>query len=88
MIEDNLRGKYIIVDGIPKTYNQIMSDYIRASEKIRCDITKEQDLFKMLDLSILCISTMTGDTVFYNQNKCKILEHEKKYMKIDNYVRK
>jgi len=72
MVEDNLKGKYIIV-GKAKTYNQIMSDHIKASEKIRCDINKEQDPFKMLDLSLLCISTMTGDTVFYNHNKDKLV---------------
>jgi len=58
--------------GKKKTYDQIRFEYIKASEKIRCDINKESDPVRLLDLSLLCISLMTGDSVFYKQNRDKL----------------
>lgn len=74
MLENNLMGKYIISDGTHKTYSQVIAENIKVSEKLRCDIYKENDIFRMLDLSLLCISTMTGDSVFYKHNRKKLLD--------------
>lgn len=74
MIENNLENKYKNLDGKEKTLQEIICENIIVSEKLRIDIYKEQDIFKMLDLSLLCISTMTGDRVFYKQNRKKLLQ--------------
>jgi len=68
MLEENLKINYILDEGIRKSYLKKVTENISASEKIKCDINKEHDPFKMLDLSLLCISIMTGESEFYNQN--------------------
>ena len=45
---------------------------VKASEKVRIDINKEDDLLRMLDLSLLCIYFLTGDKSFYEQNRQKL----------------
>lgn len=60
-------------DGTKKTYSEVVAENIKVSELLRCDIYKENDIFRMLDLSLLCISTMTGDSVFYKQNRKKLI---------------
>ena len=50
-------------------------EYIKASEKLRSDINKELDPFKMLDLALLCISCSVGDLNFYKHNKAKIIDY-------------
>lgn len=47
---------------------------IIKSEKIRIDINKELDPVKMLDKALLCIYFLTGDEMFYKQNKIKIMQ--------------
>ena len=42
---------------------------VQASEKVRIDINKSSDPFEMLDLSLLCIYFLTGDKLFYEQNR-------------------
>lgn len=54
---------------------------INLSEQLRCSITKQiqsgqQDTYKLLIDAIKCISLMTGDTVFYNQNVDKLKSKE------------
>lgn len=48
---------------------------IAASEKIRSDISLESNIYKMLDLALLCIYTLTNDNVFYVYNRKKVLEY-------------
>lgn len=79
MDAENIQNKYIKIDGKQKTYNQIIVENIKASECMRCDINKfriseERDVFIMLDLALLCISTMTGDKPFYEQNRKKVID--------------
>lgn len=74
ILENNLESKYKNIDGKPKTLQQIICENIKASEQLRCDIYKETDIFKMLDMSLLCISTMTGDKIFYKQNREKVIK--------------
>lgn len=54
-----------------------VADNIRLSECLRCKINKDVksgvDTYSLLKDAIKCISLMTGDTVFYNQN-IEILE--------------
>lgn len=71
MVEDNLRANYIKRNGKAKHY--YYSEMIKASEKVRIDINKEDDPIKMLDLSLLCIYFLTGDKLFYKQNRDKLI---------------
>ncbi|MCD3232425.1 hypothetical protein [Clostridium botulinum] len=70
----NLKAEYIEMNGEVKSYNQLMAEYIKASEKLRGEISKGKDPFIMLDKSLLCISLMTGDDVFYKVNRKKLIE--------------
>lgn len=71
MIENNLRAKYIKRNGKAKQY--YYSEMVQASEKVRIDINKEDDPLRMLDLSLLCIYFLTGDKLFYEQNRQKLI---------------
>ena len=72
MIDNNLRAKYIKRNGKAKQY--YYPEMIKASEKVRIDINKSSDLFEMLDLSLLCIYFLTGDKMFYEQNREKLIK--------------
>ncbi len=54
-----------------EAYKEI-AENIKKSEQLRCKINKDfkngVDPIEILKDSIKCISLMTGDTVFYNQN--------------------
>lgn len=65
-------SNYLDMSGRNKTLLRQQYEYIKASEKLRTEITKETDPLKMLDLSLLCISCSIGDIEFYKQNKRKI----------------
>ena len=71
MIENNLRANYIKRNGKAKQY--YYPEMVKASEKVRIDINKEDDLLRMLDLSLLCIYFLTGDKLFYEQNRQKLI---------------
>lgn len=71
MINKNLRANYIERNGKTKQY--YYCEMIKASEKVRIDINKEDDPIKMLDLSLLCIYFLTGDKLFYKQNRDKLI---------------
>lgn len=76
-IENNLRAKYIEHKGKAKQY--YYSEMVQASEKVRIDINKSSDLFEMLDLSLLCIYFLTGDKLFYEQNRDKLIKFIAEY---------
>lgn len=65
-------SNYINMSGSYSPLLEKQYEYIKASEKLRTEITKETDILKMLDLSLLCISCSIGDIEFYKQNKRKI----------------
>ena len=67
----NLRANYIERNGKAKQY--YYPEMIKASEKVRIDINKEDDPLRMLDLSLLCIYFLTGDKLFYEQNRQKLI---------------
>ena len=71
MTDKNLRANYIERNGKAKQY--YYSEMVQASEKVRIDINKEDDLLRMLDLSLLCIYFLTGDKSFYEQNRQKLI---------------
>lgn len=77
MIENNLRAKYIKRNGKAKQY--YYPEMIKASEKVRIDINKEDDPLRMLDLSLLCIYFLTGDEMFYKQNRDKLIKFIAEY---------
>ena len=70
-IDKNLRAKYIEYNG--KVKQNYYSEMVQASEKVRIDINKSSDPFEMLDLSLLCIYFLTGDKLFYEQNRQKLI---------------
>lgn len=73
MLVDNLRANYIKNNGEIKETSHFYAEMVQASEKIRIDITKSSDPFEMLDLSLLCIYFLTGDKLFYEQNRQKLI---------------
>ena len=75
MQAENLRNEYIKIDGQPKTLQEMLCENIKVSERLRCDINKEKDIFKILDMALLCISIMTNDKPFYTQNREKVNDY-------------
>ena len=73
MLNDNLRAKYIECNGEVKERKDYYGKMIKASEKVRIDINKSNDPFEMLDMSLLCIYFLTGDKMFYEQNRNKLI---------------
>ena len=73
MLADNLRAKYISNNGETKETSHFYAETIQASEQVRVDINRSNDLIQMLDLSLLCIYFLTGDKLFYEQNREKII---------------
>ena len=74
MIDNNLISKYVIRDGTPKSSQCYYAEMIQASEKVRIDINKENDPLKMLDKTLLCIYFLTGDKIFYEENRKKLIK--------------
>ena len=72
-MENNLRANYITCDGSRKDIKTYYSEKVQASEKVRIDINKSSDPFEMLDLSLLCIYFLTGDKLFYEQNRQNLI---------------
>lgn len=72
---ENLRNEYIKIDGQAKTLQEMLGENIKASERLRCDINKEEDIFKILDMALLCISMLTNDKPFYTQNREKVIDY-------------
>lgn len=73
MLKQNLRANYITCAGIKEDIKTYYAEHVQASEKVRIDINKSGDPFEMLDLSLLCIYFLTGDKLFYKQNKQKLI---------------
>lgn len=73
MLVDNLRANYIKNNGEIKETSHFYAEKVQASEKVRIDINKSGDPFEMLDLSLLCIYFLTGDKLFYEQNRQKLI---------------
>lgn len=73
MLVDNLRANYIKNNGEIKETSHFYAEKVQASEKVRIDINKSSDPFEMLDLSLLCIYFLTGDKLFYEQNRQKLI---------------
>lgn len=77
MKDKNLRANYIKRNGKAKQY--YYTEMIKASERVRVDINKEDDPLRMLDLSLLCIYFLTGDKSFYNYNRDKLIKFIAEY---------
>lgn len=73
MLVDNLRANYIKNNGEIKETSHFYAEKVQASEQVRIDINRSNDLIQMLDLSLLCIYFLTGDKLFYEQNRQKII---------------
>ena len=72
-MENNLRANYITCDGSKKDIKTYYSEKKKKKKKVRIDINKSSDPFEMLDLSLLCIYFLTGDKLFYEQNRQKLI---------------
>ncbi|CUP09121.1 hypothetical protein [Clostridium disporicum] len=72
-MKENSRRDYINYDGTLKDIKKYYAEKIQASEKVRIDINKSSDPVEMLDLSLLCIYFLTGDKLFYEQNRQKLI---------------
>lgn len=70
----NARADYTVCDGSSKDIKTYYSEHVQVSEKVRININKSNDPFEMLDLSLLCIYFLTGDKLFYEQNRQKLIE--------------
>lgn len=61
-------------------YSKKQAENILKSERLRCKIYKDvkagADTYSLLIDAIKCISLMTGDTVFYDQNIKELRERE------------
>lgn len=73
MLKQNSRANYITCAGIKKDIKTYYAEHVQASEKVRIDINKSGDPFEMLDLSLLCIYFLTGDKLFYEQNRQELI---------------
>lgn len=67
----NSINKYLPATG--KGIESVEPERIKVSEKLRCDINHEDDPLIMLEKSLLCIYCLTGDKVFYEQNREKLI---------------
>lgn len=67
-------AQYINYNGQKVPQGTRYRDMIKASEDLRKDINFEDDPFKMLDMSLLCIAFLTGDTTFYEINRAKLIK--------------
>ena len=72
MLVDNLRANYIKNYGETKETSHFYAEKVQASEKVRIDINRS-------NLSLLCIYFLTGDKLFYEQNRQKIINIIAKY---------
>lgn len=86
ILVNNLENKYIKInqDGKQRTLQEIFCDNIKISEKLRCDINKENDIYKMLDMALLCISLLASDKTFYRQNKEKLIKATNHKLTVQN----
>lgn len=65
--------KYIKNDGIKKSKQQMYAERIKATERIRIDINKSDNIFHIADLALLGMSLMLDDSTFYKENKDKLI---------------
>lgn len=74
MLVNNLGAKYIENNGVKKDIYIRYSEKLRASEKVRRDISLSNNPIEILDLSLLCIYLLTDDEAFYKTNRNKLIE--------------
>lgn len=74
-MENTIINKYITIDGKKKDKLHRYQEYIKASQKLRQEINLEEDPIVMLDKALLCISLLTHDSVFYIQNRNKLIDY-------------
>lgn len=73
-LDNNLLSQYMKAKDRSKAKQYLYYDMVKKSEKLRIDINKEQDPFRMLDKALLCIYFLTGDEMFYVQNRDKLIK--------------
>lgn len=82
---ENLPKHYVKIDRQREAIAQIcrqQQENIRAAGDLRVKITKGiqagEDPYKLLLMALDCVSRMTGDRAFYEQNKAQLHQADKK----------
>lgn len=53
---------------------KLVSNHIRESETLRCEINKSNDPKEIIDKALKCISLLSGDMLFYETNIKKFID--------------
>ena len=71
-LHNSLLSSYVPANRRNNAKQYLYADLLKMSEKLRCEISLEEDPIIMLEKSLICIAALTNDYVFYNQNHQKL----------------
>ena len=71
-LHNSLLSSYVPAEKRNNAKQYLYADLLKMSEKLRCEISLEEDPIIMLEKSLICIAALTNDYVFYNQNHQKL----------------
>ena len=71
-LHNSLLSSYVPANRRNNAKQYLYADLLKMSEKLRCEISLEEDPYMMLEKSLICIAALTNDYVFYNQNHQKL----------------
>ena len=71
-LHNSLLSSYVPAEKRNNAKQYLYADLLKMSEKLRCEISLEEDPIVMLEKSLICIAALTNDYVFYNQNHKKL----------------
>ena len=71
-LHNSLLSSYVPAEKRNNAKQYLYADLLKMSEKLRCEISLEEDPYMMLEKSLICIAALTNDYVFYNQNHQKL----------------
>ena len=71
-LHNSLLSSYVPANRRNNAKQYLYADLLKMSEKLRCEISLEEDPIVMLEKSLVCIAALTNDYVFYNQNHQKL----------------
>ena len=69
---NSLLSSYVPANRRNNAKQYLYADLLKMSEKLRCEISLEEDPYIMLEKSLICIAALTNDYVFYHQNHKKL----------------
>ena len=71
-LHNSLLSSYVPANRRNNAKQYLYADLLKMSEKLRCEISLEEDPYMMLEKSLICIAALTNDYVFYHQNHKKL----------------